>query len=125
MLVSRGRGWEEGGGWGEGNPVWPVRRYVYILPAGGPGEAGGRCLPSQLTLIQAAKYLSAVLRLRHHKNSMCVRSKGSRSQVVREAAHLPLSAPAAALLAWLPAALTVRAGGGGRARKDIHTQPRR
>lgn len=38
---------------------------------------------------QAAKYLSAVLRHRHHQNSMCVWRKGSCSQLVREEAHLP------------------------------------
>lgn len=50
MLVSRGRGGEEGGGWGgKGSPVWPVCRYIYILPAGGPGEAGAVFVASSHT----------------------------------------------------------------------------
>lgn len=88
ILVSGGRGWEEGGVGGEGGPVWPVCRYIYILPAGAPGEAGAAFLASSHN--QSAKYLSAVLRHRHHQNSMCVWRKGSRSPFVREEAHLPL-----------------------------------
>lgn len=39
MLVSQAEGGRREGMGGKGNPVWPVCRYIYILPAGGPGEA--------------------------------------------------------------------------------------
>ena len=39
-------------GLGEGSPVWPVCRYIYILPAGGPGEAGA-AFRSRLLHIQS------------------------------------------------------------------------
>lgn len=65
--LAEGEGGRREGAGGKGSPVWPVRRYIYILPTGGPGQAGGRCLPSRRTHIQAAKYLPAVLRFRHHQ----------------------------------------------------------
>lgn len=33
----------------EGSPVWPVCRYIYILPAGGPAEAGAAFMASSHT----------------------------------------------------------------------------
>lgn len=56
---------------GKGSPVWPVCRYIYILPAGGPGEAGAAFLASTHTHNQSAKYLPAVRR-HHHHQTPCV-----------------------------------------------------
>lgn len=120
--LAEGEGGRKERAGGKGSPVWPVRRYIYILPAG--GEAGGSCLPSQLTHIQAAKYPSAVLRRRHHQTP-CV-SGGKEAAVNPSGRRLTsgwLTAPAlaVALLAWLPSAFIVRAGGNSRVKALTHS----
>lgn len=69
MLVSQGEGGRrEGLVLGGGNPVWPVCRYIYIPPAGGPGEAAEQ--PSRARS-HTSTWLSVGLRFLSSKLHVC------------------------------------------------------
>lgn len=82
--VGGGRGWGR-----KGSPVWPVCRYIYILPAGGPGEAGAAFVASSHT----SSWLSICLQFFGTgtvATKLHVCQEEGKLQSSPDAAHLPL-----------------------------------
>lgn len=87
-----------GEGLKEGSPVWPVCRYIYILPAGGPGKA---VLPLQPARTQPV-WLSVLL---HFFGTFRTKLHACQEQRKLRSGHPgggSPPAPAVPLFAWLP-----------------------
>lgn len=111
MLVSQGEGGRrEGLVLGGGNPVWPVCRYIYIPPAGGPGEAAEQ--PSRARS-HTSTWLSVGLRFLSSKLHVCEKEGKPRLTPQRQHTSGSHFNCTPRLAVWLPSVLTIRAGGSG------------